>query len=256
MLDVAGTDATETYEDVGHSEDADEILKTFLVGSVKGAHQTTKPKQTVRVIQQNPRETEPTAKSSRPSIGAITLTAASVGGAVHLAYKASQANPKSWEKLVQLLPIWSQKDFLKGGFSGGFFAASLISVFFGGVSCARLLRFTKIDSGFTKYPPHVRSHKVAKPDPHLAKGFLEQKEFKELPLTKKEQLSPNVYRFVFQLPNPKGVIGLPIGRHVAIKATTNGQAVTRSYTPISNNLDLGRLELVVKCYPDGLLTGQ
>lgn len=32
--------------------------------------------------------------------------------------------------------------------------------------------------------------------------------------------------------------------------------VTRSYTPTSNNLDLGRLEFVVKCYPDSLLTGQ
>lgn len=64
----------------------------------------------------------------------------------------------------------------------------------------------------------MKSHKIANPDPHLVKGFLEPKEFKGLPLTKKEQLSPNVYRFVFQLPNPKDVIGLPIGQHVAIKA--------------------------------------
>lgn len=37
LLDIAGTDAIEAYEDVGHLEDADEVLETFLVGSVKGA---------------------------------------------------------------------------------------------------------------------------------------------------------------------------------------------------------------------------
>eukprot|EP00051_Salpingoeca_urceolata_P018272 m.255533 g.255533 ORF g.255533 m.255533 type:complete len:102 (-) comp19162_c1_seq4:366-671(-) len=34
MLEVAGKDATEQYNDVGHSTDADEIMKKFLVGSL------------------------------------------------------------------------------------------------------------------------------------------------------------------------------------------------------------------------------
>jgi cytochrome-b5 reductase len=34
--------------------------------------------------------------------------------------------------------------------------------------------------------------------------------------------------------------------HVAIKAMVNGASVSRSYTPTSNNLDLGKLELVIK----------
>ncbi|MDE9440018.1 hypothetical protein EWS82_13140, partial [Staphylococcus xylosus] len=41
-----------------------------------------------------------------------------------------------------------------------------------------------------------------------------------------------------------------------IKAAIDGADVSRSYTPVSNNTDLGRLELVIKCYPDGLLTGK
>jgi cytochrome-b5 reductase len=93
-------------------------------------------------------------------------------------------------------------------------------------------------------------------NPHELKGFLEPKDFKELPLIAKTQLSPSVYRFTFQLPGPRDAIGLPIGQHVAIKATINGQSVSRSYTPTSNNLDPGVLELVIKCYPDGLLTGK
>ncbi|CAK43417.1 uncharacterized protein An01g00250 [Aspergillus niger] len=97
---------------------------------------------------------------------------------------------------------------------------------------------------------------VVRADPHMAKGFLDSKEYQRLPLVQKDLLSPNVYRFVFALPDTKGVIGLPIGQHVAIRANIDGNTVSRSYTPVSNNLDLGRLELVVKCYPDGLLSGK
>lgn len=39
-------------------------------------------------------------------------------------------------------------------------------------------------------------------------------------------------------------------------ATVDGKSVSRSYTPISNNADKGVLELVIKCYPDGQLTGR
>ncbi|RFU76088.1 cytochrome-b5 reductase [Trichoderma arundinaceum] len=51
------------------------------------------------------------------------------------------------------------------------------------------------------------------------------------------------------------VLGLPTGQHAAIIADIDGEKITRSYTPVSNNLDLGILELVVKIYPDGKLTG-
>jgi len=35
LLDVAGQDATEAFEDVGHSDEAREILETLLVGTLK-----------------------------------------------------------------------------------------------------------------------------------------------------------------------------------------------------------------------------
>lgn len=35
MLDVAGQDATEAFEDVGHSDEAREILDGYLVGNLK-----------------------------------------------------------------------------------------------------------------------------------------------------------------------------------------------------------------------------
>jgi cytochrome-b5 reductase len=70
----------------------------------------------------------------------------------------------------------------------------------------------------------------------------------------KTLVSPNVYRFVFALPRPTDVLGLPTGQHIALRATVQGQSVSRSYTPISNNTDLGRNELLIKVYPQGLMT--
>lgn len=35
LLDVAGQDATEAFEDVGHSDEARETLEPLLVGSLK-----------------------------------------------------------------------------------------------------------------------------------------------------------------------------------------------------------------------------
>lgn len=35
LLDVAGTDATGDFEDTGHTSDARDILKTFMIGTLK-----------------------------------------------------------------------------------------------------------------------------------------------------------------------------------------------------------------------------
>lgn len=36
IMDVAGADATEPFEDIGHSEDAREILSGLLIGTLEG----------------------------------------------------------------------------------------------------------------------------------------------------------------------------------------------------------------------------
>lgn len=83
---------------------------------------------------------------------------------------------------------------------------------------------------------------------------LDPRQFKSFPLTHKEVVSPNVYRFTFGLPNRDDVLGLPTGQHIALRATINGKSVSRSYTPVSNNTDLGRIELLVKVYSQGQMT--
>jgi len=43
LMDVAGQDATEAFEDVGHSDEAREILQGFLVGTLKRSENDPKP---------------------------------------------------------------------------------------------------------------------------------------------------------------------------------------------------------------------
>ena len=42
LLEVAGKDATSEYEDVGHSQDASEIMQSFLVGVLEGYSEKSK----------------------------------------------------------------------------------------------------------------------------------------------------------------------------------------------------------------------
>ncbi|KAF7596544.1 hypothetical protein BBP40_001418 [Aspergillus hancockii] len=254
LMETAGTDATEAFEDVGHSEDSIEIMQEFLIGNVKGSKEYVPPKK----VQLVPQRTEKVPQSSGgPSMGAITGVVGGLASVLYAYRRGIFSSLSSNQEFSQLVPHYiSGIKLPKGGFVNGFLAATAISAIVGTIIARQVARFTKIDSGFLRYPPHIKARKVSKTNPHLTKGFLDAKEFRCLPLVEKDQLSANVYRFVFTLPDPRGVIGLPIGQHVAIRAVVDGATVSRSYTPVSNNLDLGRLELVVKCYPDGLLSGR
>lgn len=95
-----------------------------------------------------------------------------------------------------------------------------------------------------------RSGPVVKPKPKV----LDPRQWRQFVLTKKEEVAPNVYYIVFGLPRPDDVLGLPTGQHIALRASIDGQMVSRSYTPVSNNTDLGRIELLIKVYPNGAMT--
>lgn len=212
----------------------------------------------MRVIQQKPPPPAPTQpRYNKTTLASSLLGVSLVGYAV--------MNPKSRE-LATALSVrfanrmnWmsaSGKSSWIGGFAQGCAIATLVCSSLAGYMATKLNKMLEIDSGPMKYPSYIPSRASKRADPHLKKGFLDPKEYKSLPLVEKERLSPNVYRFVFQLPNQDDVIGIPIGQHVAIKATIEGQPISRSYTPVSNNLDKGRMELLIKCYPDGKLTSQ
>ncbi|KAK9852287.1 hypothetical protein MYU51_008723 [Penicillium brevicompactum] len=252
LVDVAGTDATTDYEDVGHSEDAREIMQPFLVGTLKDAQQYVRPK-AVRVVSQKT-STEVASSSSSP----IKAIACALGGLVPTYYILNRVNLTNRINAVSHLIPHQLKELRlpHGGFINGFLAASAISAVIGVLVARQADKFTKIDSGFMRYPPHMKAKKVIRADPHLTRGFLEPQQYQRLPLVEKTELATNVFKFVFALPTTQAVLGLPIGQHVAIRAEIDGTSVSRSYTPTSNNVDRGRIELVIKCYPDGLLSGK
>lgn len=116
---------------------------------------------------------------------------------------------------------------------------------------------------------HFKAHRKALPErklkpkatprktvsaPSRTSLVLSPQQWRSFKLVRKSLVSPNVYRFVFALPHHEDILGLLTGQHIALRATIQGKSVSRSYTPVSNNTDLGRLELLVKVYEAGAMT--
>lgn len=248
LIDVAGKDASEEFDNAGHSEDASEIMASYRVGKLQGGSKKIKPpvRLSITVTAPNP----DAAKNSIKTAAGFGAAAAVALSTVGLYYAAHQ---RGW--LAPLLKLLMPRRTQGLGFFEGLLLASAV---FGIASTAlsrKLLKRIQTHPTFMNYPPHMKVPKRAKPELLNQGGWLHPITFQSLPLVKKDLIAPNTYFLAFELPTPKSVLGLPIGQHVAITATVDGQAVTRSYTPVSNNADLGTLELVIKCYPDGKLTG-
>jgi len=69
-----------------------------------------------------------------------------------------------------------------------------------------------------------------------------------LKLIKKQVISHDTRRFVFELPSKKHYLGLPVGQHIYLSAKIDGSLVVRPYTPVTSDNDLGHMDLVVKVY--------
>ncbi|KAI4225128.1 MAG: hypothetical protein L6R36_004148 [Xanthoria steineri] len=86
-----------------------------------------------------------------------------------------------------------------------------------------------------------------------SRNVLKPDTYQNFPLKEKTVLSHNVAIYRFSLPRPNDILGLPIGQHMSIAATIEGQPreVVRSYTPISSDVDPGYVDLLIKAYPTG-----
>lgn len=84
-----------------------------------------------------------------------------------------------------------------------------------------------------------------------AQTVLSPTEFRKFPLIEKVRVSHNSCIYKFGLPNSTDRLGLPIGQHISISAIIDGKEVVRSYTPISNDDQLGSFDLLIKTYENG-----
>ncbi|KAI1323027.1 hypothetical protein F5Y16DRAFT_384958 [Xylariaceae sp. FL0255] len=250
LIDAAGKDASEDFDNAGHSEDAAEIMAEYRIGKLQGAKK--KSAAAVRVSVEVPTSALKTSHNVLKTLARLGTTAILVVGAAGLYRAADQRG------LLNSLPRnpFSRSRTSGLGFIEGILVTSAIFGVVGTVISRRMLKLLHSYPSFVNYPSRMRMPKRAKPDIlGRADGWLHPTTFQDLPLVKKDLIAPNTYRLVFALPSTEAVLGLPTGQHVAITATVNGEAVTRSYTPVSNNSDKGVLELVVKSYADGKLTG-
>eukprot|EP00242_Pyramimonas_sp_CCMP2087_P017306 CAMPEP_0198198808 /NCGR_PEP_ID=MMETSP1445-20131203/2185_1 /TAXON_ID=36898 /ORGANISM="Pyramimonas sp., Strain CCMP2087" /LENGTH=293 /DNA_ID=CAMNT_0043868449 /DNA_START=479 /DNA_END=1360 /DNA_ORIENTATION=- len=90
---------------------------------------------------------------------------------------------------------------------------------------------------------------------------LSPKVWAELKLIAKEPISHNTAKYRFELPDKAASVGLPVasaiqtGAHIGeVKDDGTVSMVTRPYTPISPKGALGYFDLVVKDYPDGIMS--
>ncbi|ROW10760.1 hypothetical protein VPNG_05047 [Cytospora leucostoma] len=251
LIEAAGTDAGDAFDNAGHSEDAFEIMAEFKIGKLKGAGRASAPKP-VRVTLKTP---PPVVKTGgvATKVGGTVVSAGALAGAV-LGLRRLDLSA-----LTKFLKFRQHQSATTGGglgFVEGFAIATALAVLAGGVAMRKFSKLLDAEAGVSHFAPHKKIPRVARTDPLLQRGFLDPLNYHALPLIEKEVVAPNVFRLVFELPTPDTVLGLPIGQHVAIKAEIDGATVQRSYTPVSNNSDKGILELVIKGYPDGLLTGR
>jgi cytochrome-b5 reductase len=248
LMEVAGQDATSAYEDVGHSEDAREIMHPFLVGHLEGASESeSEPARTptISVVRSSKEDSD---KRQGPSslLNPQTELGAFAVGTAALVYFARHTKIS----LPGLSSLKNSGD--SGSFAQGFLLASAAASVVAVASALYLSKLVNLEVDFTKLPAHKKAQHHTKSADYPT-GVLTPATYRKFNLREKTELSEGIFRYVFDLPTPGSVLGLPIGQHIAIRGTVDDSSVTRSYTPVSNNRDLGRLELLIRIYPDGHL---
>nr|POE67109.1 nitrate reductase [nadph] [Quercus suber] len=80
--------------------------------------------------------------------------------------------------------------------------------------------------------------------------FLESKAWKKAILVKKTTVSWDTRIFTFKLEHDQQTLGLPTGQHLMIRLRdpATREAIIRSYTPISESIQKGTMDVLVKVY--------
>ncbi|EAA35955.1 hypothetical protein GE21DRAFT_29 [Neurospora crassa] len=285
LREVAGTDATEQFVEIGHSVEATDILEELYVGDLAEEEHAeeveifrpTYEKVAMEAAVKVEKATVSKVKKNVRRTIAMSSVIASVG-AVGLA-KGWWTGPEWALAAVTTAqkPINQLADFIRSKFAQN---GSSSKLFWWGVGIATVVELSlttaattwalskfEAQKEFTHFPrsrPAKKERKVAilKIPTNSTSGpavkppvkVMDPADWRKFKLVRKVLVSPNVYHLVFALPHPTDVLGLPTGQHVALRALIDGKSVSRSYTPVSNNSDLGRVELLIKVYDQGLMT--
>ncbi|KAF3080612.1 hypothetical protein TWF569_004923 [Orbilia oligospora] len=89
MLDVAGQDGTEAFEDVGHSDEAREILSKYLIGNLKRSENDPKP---IKISQAATSSSGESSGGLPGIVYAVLAAALAAGGYYYLQLQQQQAS--------------------------------------------------------------------------------------------------------------------------------------------------------------------
>ncbi|PLB50367.1 hypothetical protein P170DRAFT_463590 [Aspergillus steynii IBT 23096] len=259
LLEVAGTDATDAFEEIGHSDEAREQLEPFYVGDLPAEEQA----ETVEVYRPTYEHISQAAAVDvhKPSLWTKVLRVVTKLGLAGLIGTAAVTiyQQDLTPQVLQALRNNTSSRNSNGSFWTGAGIASITQLT---ITCSLgLWLSSKLDvqQEFTHYQPRRAAHSASLiPLRHTttlaSPPILHPQKWRPLTLTQKTELTPNVYRLVFALPNPTDTLPLPIGQHIAVQAQIDSNPISRSYTPISSSTSLGHLILLVKAYPHGKMT--
>ncbi|KAL4972481.1 cytochrome b5-like heme/steroid binding domain-containing protein [Aspergillus desertorum] len=209
LIEVAGPDATKAFEEIGHSEEAREQLEPYYIGGLPDTEQA----ESVEIY--------------RTTFEQISQSAV---------INTEKTNKTAYQLLHALPALASPFSLPKVSGNAG-------TQFWSGVRIATVTQLslslglgvwvsTKLDVQQEFYPPRqlassarlIRRHVTAQA-PTPRSPVLDARQWRSFPLTSKKEVTPNVYRLVFGLPEADGILGLRTGQHVALRATINGKTV-------------------------------
>ncbi|XP_069498244.1 NADH-cytochrome b5 reductase-like isoform X2 [Ambystoma mexicanum] len=84
-------------------------------------------------------------------------------------------------------------------------------------------------------------------------AIIDSEMFTAFKLCSVERLTDDTCQYRFEL--PRGwTLGLTLGQHIVLRGTVNDMELQRAYTPISPVDMEDSFEVLIKCYPDGLMS--
>uniref|UniRef100_M4B822 Cytochrome-b5 reductase n=1 Tax=Hyaloperonospora arabidopsidis (strain Emoy2) TaxID=559515 RepID=M4B822_HYAAE len=87
-----------------------------------------------------------------------------------------------------------------------------------------------------------------------SKFALHKTQWRLFKLVSKQTVSQQTVKFTFELPDRK-LLGLEMpGQHLKVRATINGRMIERPFTPTSSYAQPATFDLIVKVYPDGIMS--
>ncbi|KAG8725079.1 hypothetical protein FRC09_009045 [Ceratobasidium sp. 395] len=87
-------------------------------------------------------------------------------------------------------------------------------------------------------------------DTEILPTFLHKTKWKQVKLQNITPISPDTSIFRFALQAPDQPLGLPVGQHVFVRLRRKdtGEIVQRAYTPVSREMEVGHIDLLIKMY--------